>query len=405
MPEAAVIDARTREIDEQRQRALRALLARPLMTADERAFSLVRAHADYLRTWFARECGWVLRVERGHARLAKRPADVDDATRGAPEFNRNRYILLCLALAVLEREDVQITLARLGERLMVEALDPQLAARGFVFALDRQTERRDLVAVCRLLLALGIITRVAGDEAAYINQSGDALYDIHRPMLAAVLAGDRGPSALAETQAEDASLEAWLAALTADTPAEGEDGRRTALRHRLSRRLLDDPLLYLDDLNADEREYFLNQRGPMGRRLAEAIGLTAEHRAEGSALVDTRGELTDVSLPQQGTDPHATLLLAEFLAERLRAGHTGPVPEAEILAFMRDAARAHRKYWRKAAQESGAERVLAAAALERLEALRLIRRADQTIEPQPAICRFRLGEARVTKQTDLLSDL
>lgn len=405
MAEAAVIDAKTREIDEQRQRALRALLARPLMTADDRAFSLVRAHADYLRTWFARECGWVLRIERGHARLAKRAADAADATRGAREFNRNRYILLCLALAVLEREDVQITLARLGERLMVEALDEQLVASGFVFALDRQTERRDLVAVCRLLLELGIIARVAGDEAAYINQSGDALYDIHRPMLASVLAGDRGPSALVDAR----TLEARLEALTADNPAEGEDARRTALRHRLARRLLDDPLLYLDDLDADEREYFVNQRGPMGRRLAEASGLVAEHRAEGSALADARGELTDVSLPQQGTDAHATLLLAEFLAERLRSGpnnhKAGPVPEAEILAFMRDAAREHRKYWRKATQEAGAERVLAAAALDRLEALRLIRRAEQTIEPLPAICRFRLGEARVTTQTDLLSGL
>jgi len=401
MAEAAVIDAKTREIEEQRQRALRALLARPLMTANDRVFGLVRAHAEYLRTWFARECGWVLRVERGHARLAKRAADVNDASRGAREFNRNRYILLCLALAVLEREDVQITLQRLGERLIVEALEPQLVASGYVFALDRQTERRDLVAVCRLLLDLGIIARVAGDEQAYINQSGDALYDIHRPMLAAVLAGDRGPSALADAK----TTEARLAALTADNPAEGEDARRTALRHRVSRRLLDDPLLYLDELDADERDYFLNQRGPMGRRLAEATGLIAEHRAEGTALADERGELTDVSLPQQGTDAHATLLLAEFLAERLRAGQTGPVPEAEILAFMREAARDHRRYWRKAAQEAGAERTLATAALGRLEALRLIRRADQTIEPLPAICRFRLGEARVAKQTDLLGDL
>lgn len=405
MAEAAVIDAKTREIDEQRQRALRGLLARPLMTADHRVFGLVRAHADYLRTWFARECGWVLRVERGHARLAKRTADVHDASRGAREFNRNRYILLCLALAVLEREDVQITLQRLGERLMVEALDPPLVASGFVFALDRQTERRDLVAVCRLLLELGIIARVAGDEQAYINQSGDALYDIHRPMLAAVLAGDRGPSALADAQSDNNPTEARLQALTADNPAEGEDARRTALRHRLSRRLLDDPLLYVDDLDADEREYFVNQRGPMGRRLAEATGLVAEHRAEGSALADERGELTDVALPQQGTDAHATLLLAEFLAERLRAGQTGPVPEAEILAFIRDAAREHRKYWRKAAQESGAERTLANAALDRLQALHLIRRAEQTVEPLPAICRFRLGEARVAKQADMLTNL
>lgn len=398
---AAVIDAREREIEEQRQRALRALLARPLMTAEDTAFRLVRAHADYLRHWFARECGWVLRVERSHARLSKRPADVNDASRGAAEFNRDRYILFCLALAVLEREDVQITLQRLGEALMVEALDETLVAAGFVFTLDRQSERRDLVQVCRRLLELGIIARVAGDEQAYINRSGDALYDIHRPLLSAVLASDRGPSALDATTTEQR-----LTALSADAPVEGEDARRTLLRYRLARRLLDDPVLYSDELSFDERDYFSGQRGPMGRRLAEASGLIAEHRAEGSALVDPQGELSDVALPQQGTDAHATLLLAEFLAERVRNGQRGPVPEAEILAFMRQAAREHRKYWRKSVQETGAERELARVALARLEALRLIRRFERTVEPLPAVCRFRLAGMRAQQsQGDLLGDL
>lgn len=429
MTEAAVIDAKTREIDEQRQRALRGLLARPLITANERLFALVRAHADYLRTWFAREAGWVLRIERGHARLSKQPADVTDATRGAPEFNRNRYILLCLALAVLEREDVQITLARLGERLIVEALDTSLVAAGFVFALERQTERRDLVQVCRLLLDWGVISRVAGDEQAYINQSGDALYDIHRPVLAAVLAGDRGPSVLRQAgevtgdrAVDDTPMR--LAALTADAAIEGDDARRTALRHRLARRLLDDPLIYTDELAPDAREYFLNQRGAMGRRLADATGLVPEHRLEGSALVDERGELSDVSLPQQGTDAHATLLLAEFFAQRLRADpdnaarqvdppaaapeQSAPVPEAAILAFMRDAAHRHRKYWRKTTREPGAERALAEATLDRLVALRLVRRSEHTVVALPAVCRFTLGEARVARgggQADLLGDL
>lgn len=395
---AAVIDARSRELEEQRERALRALLARPLMTADDRAFGLVRAHAEHLRDWLARECGWVLRIEREYARLLKRPADIMDSRRGTPGFNRNRYVLLCLALAVLEREEVQITLQRLGERLIAEAAAPELAATGFVFTLDKQTERRDLVQVCRLLLDFGIISRVAGDEQAYINQSGDALYDIHRPVLSALLAGDRGPSAL--TEADDGDCEERLRALVAENVPESEGAQRTAVRHRLARRLLDDPVVYLDALDAEERDYFRQQRGTMCHRLAAATGLTAEHRAEGSALVDEAGDLTDAPLPQQGTDAHATLLLAEFLAGRRRAGNDSPVPDAEIAAFMRDAARKHRKYWRKTAQEAGAERELANAALNRLEALRLVRRQDGTVHPLPAVCRFRLGESRV-KQNDL----
>ena len=401
MVEAAVVDARSREIDEQRERALRALLARPLMRPHDRAFSLVRAHVDYLRPWFARECGWMLRVERDYARLFKRPADVGDATRGAAGFERGRYILLCLALAVLEREDVQITLQRLGERLIAEAADPALADTGFTFALDKQAQRRDLVAVCRLLLDFGVLGRVAGDEGAYINQSGDALYDIHRPVLAVVLAGDRGPSALAEAH----TLDERLHALTADNVAEGDEARRTALRHHLARRLLDDPVVYLDTLDAPTRDYFTSQRGVMTRRLADAAGLVAEHRAEGTALVDAAGDLTDVALPQQGTDAHATLLLAEFFAERLRAGDTGPVPDAEVVARMRDAAQRHRKYWRKAAQETGAARELADAAIYRLEALNLVQREGDIVHPLPAVCRFRLGEAEVRQNKDLLDRL
>ncbi|HLQ86144.1 MAG TPA: TIGR02678 family protein [Salinisphaeraceae bacterium] len=399
---AAVIDARSREIEEQRERALRALLLRPLMTADDPAFHLVRAHGEYLRDWLARECGWVLRIERTYARLQKRPADLGDSSRGAEGFNRSRYVLLCLALAVLEREDVQITLQRLGERLIAEAAAPELAAAGFAFGLDKQSERRDLVQVCRLLLELGIISRVAGDEQAYINQSGDALYDINRPVLAALLAGDRGPSAL--TAADQGDCHMRLQALVAENTPQGEEARRTAIRHRLSRRLLDDPVVYLDALEPAEQDYFLNQRGAMGRRLAGATGLTAEHRGEGSALVDEDGDLTDIALPKPGTDGHAALLLAEFLAERLRSGNTAPVPRAEVDAFMRDAARTQRKYWRKATQEAGAERELAATAIKRLAALRLVHYDGETIHPLAAVCRFRLGASRV-KQNDLLDTL
>lgn len=394
--EAAIQDAKSREIEAQRERALRALLARPLLRSDDRDFALARTHAEYLQGWFGREAGWSLRIERGYARLFKRPAHTFDATRGAADFNHNRYILLCLALAVLEREDVQISLQRLGERLTAEAADPALADTGFVFTLEKQAQRRDLVTVCRLLLQLGVISRVAGDEETYIQAAGDALYDIHRPVASALLAGTRGPS----TMADAGDFQARVQALIEDSRLEGEQAERTAMRHSLTRRLLDEPAVYFDELSVDEREYFRNQRGVMAQRLAEATGLTAEHRAEGSALVDETGELTDVALPKQGTDAHATLLVADFLAKRMRAGDDTPVPITEIEAFLREAAENHRKYWRKNTREAGAERGLADTALSRLQALRLLKIGDDAAIPLPAICRFRLGESEY-KQANL----
>lgn len=77
---------------------------------------------------------------------------------------------------------------------------------------------------------------------------------------------------------------------------DSDDGRRTATRRDLSRRLLDDPVVYTDSLDPVTRAYFLNQRGPMGARLAEAAGLVPEQRAEGLALADETGTLTDLSM-------------------------------------------------------------------------------------------------------------
>ena len=148
--------------------AVRALLMTPLMTSAHGEFAAVRRHAESLREWFAREAGWILHVERDGARLYKRPADLLDSTRGLPDYTRRRYVLFCLACAVLERADPQITLQVLGERLLGLAAEPALASLGFTFTLQLHHERRELVAVCRSLLDLGVLARVAGDEESYV---------------------------------------------------------------------------------------------------------------------------------------------------------------------------------------------------------------------------------------------
>ena len=102
-------------------------------------------------------------------------------------------MLLCLALSVLERADAQITLGRLAEGVLVAAGEPELADAGVVFTLSRRDERSDLVAVVRLLLGLGVLERVAGDEDAYLSDTGDVLYDVRRRVLAALLTGGARP--------------------------------------------------------------------------------------------------------------------------------------------------------------------------------------------------------------------
>lgn len=381
------------------RRALRALLLRPLMSPQHPEFSAVRRQAERLREWFAREAGWPLHVDREGARLFKRPADLLDATRGLPNYDRRCYVLLCLACAVLERADPQITLQLLGERIMQEAADPALAALGYTFTLRSASERRELVAVCRTLLEQGVLERVAGDEENFVHDSGwqqsDALYDVQRRLLASLLAAVRGPSTWPAGEAPE-DTEARLHALVAAHTVDSEQGRRDALRHYLARRLLDDPVLYTDTLAADAQAYFINQRGTMAARLCEATGLIAEQRAEGLALADASGQLTDVAMPAEGTDAHATLLVAEHLAQRLRQTRAPLyIAEEEIAAFLREAVDRYGRYWRKSARAPGAERELAQIVLERLQRLALIAREAAGVRPLPAIARFSLGETEV----------
>lgn len=387
---------------EEMQAALRALLMAPLMDAAHEDFAAVRRHAERLRDWFGRETGWLLHVERDGARLYKRPADLADTTRGLPGYDRRRYVLLCLACAVLERADPQITLRLLGERLLHLAADPALVSLGFTFTLGGQRERRELVAVCRTLLDLSVLQRVAGDEEAFVQAGGvaeqaDALYDVQRRALAGLLAAVRGPSTWTADEAP-LSLDDRLAALVEEHVADSDEGRRTAMRHCIARQLLDDPVVYLDELSAEARTYFLNQRGAMATRLCEASSLVAEQRAEGLALVDEAGLLTDLAMPSEGTDAHVTLLAAEYLADRQRRNRTAGDAEAreqDIAEFLRESRERYGRYWRKSAREPGAERELAAIALERLEKLRLVERRAGFVHPRPALARFALGDAEI----------
>lgn len=387
-----------RHLDDERRQALRALLMSPLMTPAHDGFAAVRRHADELRAWFARETGWILHIERDCARLYKRPANLNDPSRGLPGYERRRYVLLCLACAVLERADPQITLRILGERLLALATDPDLESRGFRFTLGAAHERRELVAICRSLLDLGVLQRVAGDEEGYVRSAdeaaggADALYDIRRRVLAGVLAVVRGPSTWPAEQAP-ADLESRLASLVTEHQPDSEEARRTALRHHLARRLLDDPVVYLDTLDAELRAYFVNQRGAMASRLCEAVGLIAEQRAEGLALADEDGELTDIAMPAEGTEAHATLLVAEFLSRPRDVAH--PIERDDVIAFLATAREEYGSYWRKSAREAGAEHELAAVTLERLQKLQLVACDDVRIQPLPALARFALGEASI----------
>ncbi|WP_306322058.1 MULTISPECIES: TIGR02678 family protein [unclassified Streptomyces] len=377
------------------RRAARALLKRPLLLvrgpyADD--FRLVRRHSAELREWFERNTGWALQVDAEAARLRKTPGRLDDhthpareATRAAAPFTRRRYVLFCLALAALERGEAQIALGRLAEHIVLDVADPQLVATGMEFTLERRDERLDLAAVVKVLIDLGVLRRVAGDEEAYVSGAGDVLYDVERRVLAGLLATRRGPSTV---RGDD--LRERVAELTRDSTLDTDEARFSAIRRHLTRRLIDDPVLYYDELSDAELAYLTKQRPFILARINELTGLVAEVRAEGIAMVDPYDDLTDVRMPEQGTHGHVTLLLAERLAAA-----DGAVTVAELQARVRELAVEHAGFWAKSAKEPGAEAWLVEQALARLAALDLVTRTPEGAVSRPALARYAVGEAVV----------
>jgi len=378
-------------------RCVRALLVQPLITADgSRAddFRTIRRHATWLREWFAREAGWGLAVENEFARLAKYPARRNDGSRPARDprkhvpFTRQRYVMLCLTLAVLEKSERQTVLGRMAEEMMRMArADSELADAGMKFNLEERECRSDLVAVIRLLIEWGVLVRIHGNEDAYIQSAEDVLYTIRRSVLANLLCVQRGPSTIVETD-----FLSRLARIQSESTPESDEGRRRRLRITLTRMLLDNPIVYYADLSDDELTYLHSQRSRLVAELEQATGLLAEVRLEGIAMVDPEQELTDHPMPEEGTRGHAALLIAEFLAGALRENREAAFNMPALEGQMKKFAREHKSIWRKGVAEPGGEMALLREVLDIFEALNLIRRSRETITPLPAISRYRLKE-------------
>ena len=396
--DATLEEARERDL----ARATRALLRHPLLRhdADADAVRLVRRHATELQGWFDQNTGWRLHVDSEVARLFKVGEPDAEGSHPAREprsrvsFGRRRYVLLCLALSVLERADAQITLGRLAEGIIVATADERLAGAGVTFELSGREERGDLVAVVRVLLELGALARVSGDEDAFVREAGDVLYDVERRVLAVLISAPRGPSTIAAPD-----FDARLRELIAEPEPVSDDLRTRAIRHRLTRRLLDDPLIYYSELTEPELAYLTSQRAALCKRVSERAGLVAEVRAEGIAMVDPRDELTDVRMPEIGTSGHVALLITEHLAGRVDDDGAG-CPVSELHALVRRLAGEHKTYWRRSTRDPGAELGLVEHALERLVALRLVRRDGDAVHPRPALGRFGLAAPTLPPETE-----
>lgn len=375
---------------EERRRAVRLLLSHPLVTAegpDPDDFLQVRRHDRWLVDWFRKLLGYRLAVDADMARLHKRPAPDARArparSQSGTPFDPRRYALLCLTLAALERLEMQTVLSELAEQVQVLASSEEGITP---LDLDRYAERQALVDVVRSLVELRVLTLADGDDTAFLQGKGDALYDIHGRRLGQILATSHPPSLAADPEE-----------IAAETYPATDEGANLRIRHRLMRRLVEEPVLYLDRLDPDELAYLTSQRSYLARQLSDAVGLELEIRREGLAAIDPQGGASDLEFPATGTVSHAALLLAELLAARgrssaFRDAADRVVPRDDVRGWVEDLVRDHGSVWSKAytRDEAGIER-LTTETLDRLAAFDLVQwdAPAQGVVPLPAIARYR----------------
>lgn len=348
----------------ERRAAARALLAAPLLCRehDPDTFALVRRHEADLDRWFTQRLGYRLHLGTDTARLYKStvvPWARPLRTSGGRALHGLETVLLLLALASTVAGPAVISLRDLVAAVRSAAVDAELELTGDA------TERRALVTALRWMIDHGLAVEVhAHVDAFATDEAADAVLRL-RPDRIAMLA-------LPAAAAEDA--EQLLAV------ADRRDGTRSWLRARL----VEDPVLYRDDVTEEEWGELRRRLGEEAGYLEEMFGLVLEARAEGLAAIDPRGGLTDVAFPGGGTEGHAALLLVATLRARIGAW----VPETEVDDVVGRLAERHARHWAK--DLVAAPDRLARRAVDLLVMMRLAERAPAmpAVRLLPAAARF-----------------
>lgn len=289
------------------QRAVRLLLRHPLITSgwpDERALPRVRRFSAELRRDLGEAFGYRLELHGSTARLVRtadtltpdRPA----VTRTGRPFDRQRYAYLSLALAVLGRAGIQITLSELAGAVAGDAN----RITGLGFDPDTGPDRRALVDAVGWLEERGVLRLADGSSASWAGDpgAGEALYDIARDVVFALF---RPPRVLQHVDSVGALLERSM--------SRSGNAERRAAAQAARRAVVDLPVVYFADAETDVANHL---RGPtLPADLQRLTGLRVERRAEGVLLVDTV-RLSVEQFPGTGSVAQAAVLIATAMADR-----------------------------------------------------------------------------------------
>ncbi len=446
-----------RESAEDVARAVRMLLAEPLITAgaDPDGYELVRKRRESLVQYFDNACGWQLIVDT-HARFARLVKVIDrpDASRparrrrsGKAPFDRRRYTLLCVICAELLTASATTIGLLAGRTVEATTADPELDA----FDPTLRLERAAFVDALQFLESAGAVAAVDGLTDSYLDGADvKVLYRVDASRLMTLLSAPVPPSRIAtaartgpldtpadrETTAESPAPETPAAETpAAEAPARGTPAAETPagavtaatgtdpsgfdldgliglltyeqrygeaadpaaivpdtqrnmwLRHSIVRRLLDDPVLYLEDLTEAQRDYLGSLSGRRFiRQAASDAGFDLEERAEGLLLVDPEAIATRDKFPDDRSNAKQTALLILDLLVAADA----PLPDADLVGWTRGRLTRQPGWARSYQSEDGAPR-LTREAVDVLIDFGLARRDDGLVRALPAAARYTLA--------------
>jgi uncharacterized protein (TIGR02678 family) len=393
-----------RELDDRAEqtRALLALLAAPFVWSDDPAYALIRRHERPLAETLQSVYGYQLEVGSTAARasgpptpaglrrpLRVPPASVSGRKRAPdewPALSDRGCVLLLLTVAALERGGAQTAIAELAadvERAGAD-VDPPVTVD-----FRERSDRAAFADALDLLCSWGVIEHTSGSHESYRRReqgTDEALFTVDRRRLALLL---RDPTAALEATSLNELLDE--SARYPPTP-EGENRARAT---RLARRLTEDPVLLLRDLDQDERSYFLGQRARIEGAVTAATGYPVERRAEGSALIVDDRAFTDVPFPTNATVKQVALLLCDTLAA---AGPDGEISAEGLRDAVRSLVGEHGRHWNRDAIDPAQVAALTAGATESLVACDLARLSDAgNISPTPLAARFRSPAVRTAR--------
>lgn len=386
----------TRELEDREEcaAAMTALLSAPFVGAGDPTYALVRRHERAIASTLQVTYGYQLEVGSTAARasglptpaglrrpLRIRPASVSGRKRPPdewPALSDRACAVLLLTLVALERGGVQTAIADLAQEVERAGGDVEPPI-GVDFR--RREERVAFADGLDLLCAWGVLRHTAGSHESYARREqgeDEALFTVDRRRLALLLHDPAG--ALAADSLDQLVDEGGR---YAPTP----EGENRARAERLARRLTEDPVLLLADLDDADRAYFLSQRARIEGAVTAATGYEVERRSEGSALIVDDRSFTDVPFPTDSTVKQIALLLCDALAG---AGAGGEVSLDAVREAVTALVREHGRHWSRGHDDPDEVLALTMAAVEVLLDCDLVRRSGAAaLAATPLAGRFR----------------